>query len=404
MTFPRRRPYFEKSILYYPRLLLTNQPKTSVEILEKKLTQSLQLPNPVVVASGRIGLRLLLDTSGLKPKAEIIMPGFTFGLLTKSISASGFIPKPVDINPNTFEMSPRKVEAAITKETGAILATHLFGEPCDIYKLKAIARKHELLLIEDCAQSLGADSQGKMTGTIGDVGFSSFNISKPLQGITGGVVFSKNKRWMGKIREKVRKSNAKMSDFSKEISREMLGYFLTQTPIWFIFMYLFSFEALQEKFVYFYRRGESSKSSPAISDKLKNLSLPPALANIVMSNLPSLQKRLEKRRKLRRYYHSLLKDDLTFQKINPKDKGSVYILVATAFCNTFKLRRYLAIRGIDIAIGDEIANDCLKESGSSAASVFRKAISLPMYEGLRRGDILYISRAIKNFLKRERSS
>lgn len=387
---PRRKPYFAPNTI---RELLTlknyNQYSQESTKLENDLKKILRLPNPVVIGQGRIGLKLILQSLGIKPGSEIIMPGYTFGTLTKVIKDAGFIPIPVDIDRDTLQMSPRAVNDAITTNTSAILATHLFGEPCDIYEFKKLAKKHKLHLIEDCAQSLGATINGKLTGTFGDAAFSSFDIAKNLQGIRGGVVFSDNKRLMNDIKLKRDKEKYGNKLPVIEIIKTMFGYFLIQTPIWYLLMYIFSYPKMQKKFVKYYRSGVN---------KLMPYSLPPIYARIVRNNLSSLVSRLAKRRRIRELYYYLLKDKLSFQTREEGGSGSVYMILAHIDADIFKLRRYLSYRGVDIALADEIADDCINNTNSNVVKAIRNAIGLPIYQTITKEDVRKISMHISNFL------
>ncbi len=386
---PRRIPYFAPKTIWELVGFKKTQNSNEVEKLEKGLNKYLQLPNPVVVGQGRIGLTLILKSLAIAPGSEIIMPGYTFGTLTEVIKKAGFTPRPVDIDHLSFQMSPVAAQKSINNRTGAILATHLFGEPCDIKSFQKLAKKHNLFLIEDCAQSLGATLNGKLTGTFGDAAFSSFDIAKPLQGIRGGVVFSANKKLMDKIRQTRDKNGPENISPIAEITKTLFGYYLIQTPIWPLLMFVFSYKTMQKRFVRYYRRGVNKKLP---------YTLPSMYAYITRQNLLSLKDRLKKRRAIRKTYYDLLNDKVEFQQTESQSLGSVYMLLAHVNTDIFKLRRYLSYRGIDIALADEIADNCLKKANSQVGSIFKYAISLPVYEELTEKNIIRISNYINQFL------
>jgi len=390
MTIPRRKPYFIPGLI--PKLVKFEFSKNKIQELaklENDLSNILKIPNPLVVESGRIGLYLILKASGLKAGLEIVMPGLTFGLMKNVIEASGFKAIPVDCDPKSFQMSPSEVEKAISKRTGAILATHIFGNACDIKKLKAIADKHELMLIEDCAESLGATVDGKPTGTFGDVAFSSFNIAKPLQGISGGVIFGRNKGLLKKIRSEFEKTAKPSSISARELTRSIGGYFLLQTILWPILMYLISFERIQKLFVSFYRSIENTHMV------VKHMS--PLYAHIVRSNIPSFKQRMSKRRKIIKIYTHKLPTYLKAQNIFDKTCGNGYMAVFNYTFDTMKLRRYLALYGIDVAIKREVADDCIGKVGSNTDQLINHLISLPIYETLSINEIRRICTIISTY-------
>ena len=134
----------------------------------------------VGVASGTDALHLALRAADIRPGDEVITTPFTFIATAEAISYIGAVPVFVDIRPDTFNLDVSQVETSITKRTRAILPVHLYGQAADMGPLMDIARKHRLKVIEDCAQSFGADYRGKKTGSIGEFGCFSFFPSKNL--------------------------------------------------------------------------------------------------------------------------------------------------------------------------------------------------------------------------------
>jgi len=132
------------------------------------------------VASGTDALHLALRAAGVGPGDEVITTAFTFIATAEAIAYVGATPVFVDIDPATFNIDVGKVESAITERTRAVIPVHLFGQPADLQALEALCRKHDLRMVEDCAQSFGAEYQGRMTGAWGDLGCFSFFPSKNL--------------------------------------------------------------------------------------------------------------------------------------------------------------------------------------------------------------------------------
>lgn len=134
----------------------------------------------VSCASGTDALHLAILAAGIGPGDEVITSPFTFIATAEAICYAGATPVFVDIDPKTFNIDPALIESAITPRTKAVIPVHIFGQPADMAPISAICNKHNLLLIEDCAQSFGAAIDGKMTGTIGSLGCFSFFPSKNL--------------------------------------------------------------------------------------------------------------------------------------------------------------------------------------------------------------------------------
>ncbi len=152
----------------------------NVQAFEKEAAEYLGVKHAVSCASGTDALHLALLAAGIKAGDEVITSPFTFIATAEAIRYVGAKPVYVDIKPDTFNIDPDLIENAITDKTTAILPVHIFGQPAQMQAIMAIASKHNLKVIEDCAQSFGAEINGKMTGAIGLAGCHSFFPSKNL--------------------------------------------------------------------------------------------------------------------------------------------------------------------------------------------------------------------------------
>ena len=159
--------------------------------IEEEIAGYHGVKHAVAVASGTDALHLALLAAGIKRGDEVITTPFTFIATAEAISYVGAIPVFVDIDPDSFNIDITKIGPAITKRTKAIIPVHLYGQPVNMDGLMEIAKKHKLMVIEDCAQSFGAEYHGKKTGAIGDFGCFSFFPSKNLGGYgDGGMVIT----------------------------------------------------------------------------------------------------------------------------------------------------------------------------------------------------------------------
>ena len=148
--------------------------------LETRMEEYNEVNHAIGCASGSDALVLALKALDIGPGDEVITTPFTFFATAGSIQRVGAKPVFIDILPDTFNMDPDLIEAAITKNTRAIMPIHLFGQPCEMDRIMAIAKKHNLFVIEDNAQGIGARFKGQVAGTIGDIGTLSFFPSKNL--------------------------------------------------------------------------------------------------------------------------------------------------------------------------------------------------------------------------------
>ncbi len=142
----------------------------------------------ITCVNGSVSLRLALIACGVKPGDEVIVPPYTFITTASSVIECNCVPVFVDIDPETYNMDPSQIEAAITERTKAIIPVHFGGLACDMEAIMAIAKKHGLRVIEDAAHAHGAEYKGKKLGSIGDVGSFSFQSSKNLTSGEGGIV------------------------------------------------------------------------------------------------------------------------------------------------------------------------------------------------------------------------
>jgi dTDP-4-amino-4,6-dideoxygalactose transaminase len=152
----------------------------NVSSFENEAAAYLGAGHAVAVASGTDALHLALAAAGIGAGDEVITTPFTFIATAEAIRYVGATPVFVDIDPGTFNIDPAAIEAAITPKSRAVIPVHLFGQPVDMAAIASLCDKHGLSIIEDCAQSFGAATGGRMTGTFGAFGCFSFFPSKNL--------------------------------------------------------------------------------------------------------------------------------------------------------------------------------------------------------------------------------
>ena len=173
-----------------------------VSEFEKKIADYHGVKEAIGVASCTDALHLSMDALGIGEGDEVITTPFTFFATVEAILYTGATPVFVDIEGDTLNMDVNRIEVNITKKTKAILPVHLFGHPADMRKILNIAGKRRLKVIEDCAQSFGAEVDGRKVGSFGDAGCFSFYPSKNLGGYgDGGMIILNNSKVAETIRE-----------------------------------------------------------------------------------------------------------------------------------------------------------------------------------------------------------
>jgi dTDP-4-amino-4,6-dideoxygalactose transaminase len=160
-----------------------------VEDFENAFAATLGYERTLGLNSGTSPLHLAAALAGWGPGDEVIVPPFTFISTVWGVSYVGATPVFADIDETTFNIDPAKIEAAITPRTKGIVAVHLFGQPAPMDEILAIAKKHGLFVVEDCAQAVGAKYKGVPVGLLGDCGTFSFYPTKNLGGCGEGGAF-----------------------------------------------------------------------------------------------------------------------------------------------------------------------------------------------------------------------
>jgi dTDP-4-amino-4,6-dideoxygalactose transaminase len=172
-----------------------------VKEFEEKVAEYVGVKYAIATSSGTTALHTALLAAGIKPGDEVITTPFTFIATANSILYCGAKPVFVDVDEKTFNIDPEKIEEKITEKTKTILPVHLYGQPADMEKILKICESHNLLLIEDAAQALGAEFKGKKVGSFGDCAIFSFYPTKNITTGEGGMVVTNNEN----IAEKCRK-------------------------------------------------------------------------------------------------------------------------------------------------------------------------------------------------------
>ncbi len=181
----------------------------------------------VSVCNGTVALHLALVTLGIGPGDEVIVPTLTYIAAANAIAYTGATPVFVDSLPDTWQMDPADVRRKLTPRTKGILSVHLYGHPCDIEALEALAREHGLFLIEDCAEAFGSRFRGHHVGTFGDLGCFSFFGNKTITTGEGGMVVTSDKT----LFERARHFKGQGLADHREYWHDVIGYNYRMTNI-----------------------------------------------------------------------------------------------------------------------------------------------------------------------------
>lgn len=169
-----------------------------VRRFEQMFSKYCDVPYALAVSNGTVALHLALDALGIGKGDEVIVPDFTFAASINAIIYTGATPVLVDVCPDNWTICSSAIERALTSRTKAIMPVHLYGYPCDMAAITAIARQNKLLVVEDCAESLGSEYKGLRTGSFGDAATFSFFGNKTITTGEGGMILFRDKEVAGR--------------------------------------------------------------------------------------------------------------------------------------------------------------------------------------------------------------
>lgn len=193
---PPQSEYLEYLDNIWKRQWLTNMGPLASQ-LEMELKEHLKVNHLLFVTNGTVALQMAIKA--LEITGEIITTPFSFVATTSSIVWEGCTPVFVDIDSKSLNIDPEKIETAITEKTSAILATHVYGNPCDVVAIEKIAKKHNLKVIYDAAHAFGVEVDGKSIFEYGDISTCSLHATKLYHSIEGGLLISTDAEILKKL-------------------------------------------------------------------------------------------------------------------------------------------------------------------------------------------------------------
>ncbi len=344
----------------------------NVEKFEKEIAKYVGVKYALVFNSGTSALHALMIAYGIGPGDEVIVPAFTFIATANAALFVGAKPVFAEIEQGTFGLNPKDVEKKITDKTKAIIPIHYGGLPCKMEEIKKIANKNNLILIEDAAESLGAEIHRKKIGTFGSASILSFCQNKIITTGEGGAILTNSNEIYEKL--KLIRSHGRL-----------------------------------EKGNYF--------SSAQYMDYISlgyNFRMSDILAALGLAQLKKIKKIINKRTKNAYYLNQKLSDinDIVIP-VSPKDYYNVYqmytIVVKKGRIVRDKLKDYLNNKGISAKVYFEpihltsfYKNTFGYRKGSLPVTetISEKVLTLPMYPSLTKKEMDYIIKTIRSFFNK----
>ncbi|MGE5358653.1 MAG: DegT/DnrJ/EryC1/StrS family aminotransferase [Bacteroidales bacterium] len=350
---------------------------------------------------GRMALYYILKSMDFTPGSEIIVPALTFWVVPEICRAAGLKVVFADIDPSTFTLSPAAVERAITPSTRAVLPTHLYGLPCDLDPIVALARRHGLKVVEDCAHSLGSTYNGQMVGTFGDASFFSFQAFKPLNTFGGGLAWMRDAELARRVGEL---ADAEAWPTEKKVEGILRAGWFQRTfirptvftysgfPIWWIASYL-NFKPD----VYLW---EDVRSLAPIPDKYRG-KFSNVQAAIGRAGLAHLQEFIDRTRRHAAILDSMLGDlpGVTIPSI-PAPRTHVYYQYCAYVPDYQDLIKRCIRRGVDVApmhvdVCTRMPLFGWQGPPAEGAEKAATAVQIPVYESLQDYEIERIGRTVR---------
>lgn len=360
----------------------------NVREFEKEFADYLGVKHAISVANGTDALIIALKSLGIGQGDEVITTSYTFFATAEAISFVGATPVFVDVEPDTYNIDPSKIEAAITAKTRAIMPVHIFGQPCKMDEINAIAKKHKLFVIEDAAQAVGAEYKGQKIGTLSDIATFSFFPTKNLGCAGDGGMIVTNNDKLATICKALRahgsgENGQKAYNLLKQIEEAVRENLSADNTIY------------NPQKYYNYLIGHNSRL-----DEIQAAVLRVKLAKIDQWN--------DKRRENARYYNEGLRGTSLVTPHEDKDAKHVYHLYILQAEKRTELVSYLGDKGIATGVYYPVPLHLQKaytglgyKEGDlpNAEYMSRRTFAIPMFAELRQEEMDYVIEAIKELEK-----
>lgn len=352
------------------------------------------------VLSGRWALYYILESLNLKEGDEVILPAFTYFAVPVGIIKSGLRPVFVDINPQNLNISVQRIKENITDRTRVIIPTHLCGFVCKLDEILDIAHKHNITVIEDCAQSLGAEYKDKKVGSLGDASYFTFGITKNFTTFGGGMIATSNYELADRIRQNIMTiSQTNNTILFFKLLKGYIMKFSTSSalfPVIYWIMRIFAYFDIDIVYVIFREKNLVLGKVPT-SGQLNNIQ-----AELGMAQLNDLDRKNGMRmRKGLEFYRRLKRvDNIQIPLLENKAKN-IFSTCPILVKNKKEIKRKLLKKGIDTSSGymqDCARLDIFKEFKKECPNASRaedQILYFPVYAELSRSELIYIADTIQ---------
>jgi dTDP-4-amino-4,6-dideoxygalactose transaminase len=372
-----------------------------IKEFEGQFAKYIGTPYAVAIASGRLGLSLLLDSLSLDKNSGVILPAYTDESVPEVIRSLGLEPIFIDIDRNTHNIDPSLIERKINEKTKVIIATHIFGRPCDLPKIMEIAKRYHLTVIEDCAHAIGAEYNGRRVGSFGAAAYFSFGITKPFNTFGGGMITTNDPVLYGRIKERLASFDypAPAALLKKALISYVL-FFLT-SPLFFlvaIFPCLLCLSFFDKDLINIYNKAVK----PAAKSTVAGVKYTNVQALMGIRQLSNIDTENESRRRHAALLMSFINGSIETLKDNEAIRPTYYFFVVLTR-DAAGLAKKLLRKGIDT--GKHIMRDCSAMDGKgsncpSTCEAVKVSLQIPNYPRLKEADMRYIAEILASECKK----
>lgn len=348
---------------------------------EEAFAQYLDCRYARATASGRDALELILDGLGLTAGDELVIPAYTLGELLPLMQARGLQLIAADVDPQTLNLTTQSVTACLTERTRGILVAHLFGAPCDIVGICALAGEHGIPVIEDCAHALGASVEGRRVGSFGRAALFSLEVNKAVPTFGGGLLVTNDPALALRIGAVL---DARPCTEWPALRKAVLKYaeeLLVRSPLYGLLSRLLfaGGGGGGGRFEHFYRRFHDRV-------RARQVAYSGFQARIGLRRLRHVDSR---NARLNARWQTLASQlAAPFEAVSRASFGkpAFYNFVAFYRGEIGTLRRQAQAAGLDLGVGSEVMDNTAALLGQAgcpgAAAAFNRAVQCPLYDGL----------------------
>lgn len=380
---PRYEPTYSFREIY--RSLLQSFGSDRTAEIESTLRDYFQVKHVFLLNSGKTSLYAILRAWNRPGK--VVMPAYNCNVVPEAAAFAGYSPLFLDAELETLNVTPEKFISALSEDVTVIFGVSLFGIPYDVRPLKEIAAKKKILLVEDAASAMGSRIDGRMTGTVGDVGVVSFQDTKPISAHTGGAIVTNDNLLAQKIKSVLSQIQTQKNTWNLYFST-MFRKMATRRWLYPLTRALYS--VLEGEDMY------EIVPAPTGPERDYFTRCSPFSVELIRNQLTMIDKNLSRRRKIAAEYQNVLENHPAFQiPVIPPGVEPVWIQFPLLVKDKHDFYQYMQRKGVDITwtYRYTCAEEYPQQGCPNAERIARSILSLPCYPNLTDAEVQRVCHA-----------